>query len=33
MDELVLTLKKKQLDEKIIRRFIELNNEISSMLC
>lgn len=33
MDELVLILKEKQFDEKIIKRFIELNNEINSMVC
>ncbi len=33
MDELVLTLKEKKFDEKIIKRFIELNNEINSMVC
>ena len=32
-DELVLNLRRKQLDEKIIRRFIALNDEICSMLC
>ena len=33
LDELVLSLRKKQLDEKIIRRIIELNNEICAMMC
>ncbi len=33
MDELVLTLKEKKFDEKIIKRFIELKNEIDSMVC
>ncbi len=33
LDELVASLRKKKLDEKIIRRFIELNNEISAMMC
>lgn len=31
-DELILNLRKKRLDDKIIRRFIELNNEICSMI-
>lgn len=31
-DELILHLGKKKLDEKVIQRFIDLNNEISSML-
>jgi uncharacterized protein len=33
MDELVLILKEKKFDEKIIKRFIGLNNEINSMVC
>ncbi|NJD76551.1 MAG: HD domain-containing protein [Candidatus Methanoperedens sp.] len=33
MEEVVSSLRKKQLDEKTIRRFIDLDNEISSMLC
>ncbi|SNQ61803.1 HDIG domain-containing metalloprotein [Candidatus Methanoperedens nitratireducens] len=33
MDELLLTLREKLFDEKIIKRFIELNNEINSMIC
>ncbi len=33
MDKLVLILKEKKFDEKIIKRFIELNNEINSMVC
>ncbi len=33
MEEVISSLRKKQLDEKIIRRFIDLNNEINSMLC
>jgi uncharacterized protein len=33
LDELVARLKKKNLDEKIIRRIIELNNEICAMRC
>ncbi len=32
LDELVLNLRKKQLDEKIIRRIIELNNEMCAMM-
>lgn len=32
LDELVLSLRKKRLDEKIIQRIIELNNEISAMM-
>jgi len=32
MDELVLNLRKKRLDERTIRRFIELNNEILAMM-
>ncbi len=32
MDELILNLRKKRLDERTIRRFIELNNEILSMM-
>ncbi len=32
LDELVLSLRKKQIDETIIRRIIELNNEISAMM-
>lgn len=31
--ELVLNLRRKQFDEKIVRRFIRLNDEICSMLC
>ncbi|MCZ7383915.1 MAG: TIGR00295 family protein [Candidatus Methanoperedens sp.] len=31
-DEMVRNLKKKKIDEKIIHRFIELNNEINSMM-
>ena len=33
LDELVLNLKKKRTENKIIRRFVELNNEICSMIC
>ncbi|MCZ7359107.1 MAG: HDIG domain-containing protein [Candidatus Methanoperedens sp.] len=33
LDELVLDLRKKKIDEKIIQRVIELNNEINAMLC
>lgn len=33
IDELVAGLRKKQLDEKIIQRIIELNNEICAMRC
>ncbi|VVB93715.1 HD domain protein [uncultured archaeon] len=33
MEEVVSSLRKKQLDEKTIRRFIDLDNEINSMLC
>lgn len=33
IDEVVLNLRKKGLDEKVILRFIELNNEISAMIC
>jgi uncharacterized protein len=33
IDELVARLRKKDLDEKIIRRIIELNNEICAMSC
>ncbi len=33
LNELVLSLRKKQLDERIIRRIIELNDEICSMTC
>ncbi len=33
LDELVGSLRKKNLDGKIIRRFIELNDEISAMMC
>jgi len=32
MDELILNLRKKRLDERKIRRFIELNNEILAMM-
>lgn len=32
LDELVLNLSKKKLDEKIIRRIIELNNELCAMM-
>ncbi len=32
-DELVASLRKKQLDEKIILRIIELNDEICAMMC
>lgn len=32
LDELVLSLRKKRLDEKVIQRIIELNNEISAMM-
>lgn len=32
MDELILNLRKKRLDERTIRRFIELNNEILAMM-
>ncbi len=33
LDELVLNLRKKQLDEKIIQRIIELNDRIRTMMC
>lgn len=33
LDELVMNLRKKQVDEKIIRRIAELNNDIHAMLC
>jgi uncharacterized protein len=33
LNELMSSLRKKQLDEKIILRFIELNNEIDAMMC
>ena len=33
IDELVLNLQKKQVDEKIIRRIIDLNDEITAMIC
>jgi uncharacterized protein len=33
LNELTLSLRKKQLDEKIIQRFIELNDEINAMMC
>ena len=33
LDELVARLRKKDLDEKIIQRIIELNNEICAMIC
>ncbi|HEY6586638.1 MAG TPA: TIGR00295 family protein [Candidatus Methanoperedens sp.] len=32
MDELILNLRKKKLDERVIGRFIVLNNEISAMI-
>jgi uncharacterized protein len=32
MDELILNLRRKKMDEKTIRRFIELNKEISAMM-
>lgn len=32
VEELILALKRKNLDEKVIRRFIKLNEEITSML-
>jgi len=32
IDELILNLRKKKLDEKVIQRFVVLNNEISAML-
>jgi uncharacterized protein len=32
MDELILNLRKKKLDERVIERFINLNNEISSIM-
>ena len=32
MDELILNLRKKKLDERVIQRFIVLNNEISAMM-
>jgi len=32
MDELILNLRRKKLDERVIRRFIALNNEISAMM-
>lgn len=32
LDELVLSLRKKRLDEKVIQRIIKLNNEICSMM-
>ena len=31
-EELILNLKRKNFDDKIIRRFIELNNEITAMM-
>jgi len=33
MEKLISNLRKKKLDERIIKRFIELNNEITAMLC
>ncbi len=33
LDEAVASLRKKQPDEKIIRRIIDLNNEIGAMMC
>jgi uncharacterized protein len=33
LDELVARLRKKYLEEKIIQRIIELNNEICAMIC
>lgn len=33
LNELVMNLRKKQVDEKIIRRIAELNNNIDAMLC
>ncbi len=33
LNELVASLRKKKLDEKIIRRFVELNDEINAMMC
>ncbi len=33
VDELIASLRRKKLDEKIIRRFIELNDEINAMMC
>lgn len=32
MDELILNLRRKKMDERTIRRFIDLNNEISAMM-
>lgn len=32
IEELILNLRRKKLDERIIQRFVELNNEISSMM-
>ena len=32
MDELILNLRRKKLDERVIGRFIVLNNEISAMM-
>lgn len=32
IDELILNLRKKKLDERVIQRFIVLNNEISAMM-
>lgn len=33
IEEVISNLREKKLDEKIIKRFIDLNNEINSMLC
>ena len=33
IEKLISNLRKKKLDERIIKRFIELNNEITAMLC
>ncbi|HEY9206670.1 MAG TPA: TIGR00295 family protein [Candidatus Methanoperedens sp.] len=33
IEEVISNLNEKKLDEKIIKRFIDLNNEINSMLC
>ncbi len=33
LDELVLSLRKRRLDERIIRRIIKLNDEICAMMC
>ncbi len=33
MDELISNLRNKNLDDRVIRRFIDLNEEISAMMC